>query len=151
MENALASNHSLCEGKEGVCVQGMVLVLPPAFRSGAVSVKILLLHHRGSFHFLPAAWPGPGPQVEGKEVFPTPTPPLTSAQPSCARRVGCTFPYLQHKTSLFLHPGHVHAQLAREGRWGRGDHPAGALVTHIRLLLLSHAVWGSSLCLIQWG
>lgn len=103
-----------------MCVQRMVLVLPPAFRSRAVSVKILLLHHQGSFHFLPTAWPGPGPQVGGKAVFPTPTPPLTSAQPSCARRAGCTFPYLQHKTSLFLHPGHVHAQSARDGRWGGG-------------------------------
>lgn len=57
------------------------MVLPPAFRSGAVSVKILLLHHQGSFHFLPAAWLGPGPQVGGRRFFrpqhhPSPQPSL---------------------------------------------------------------------------
>lgn len=89
-----------------------------------------------------------GPRLGGRRFFRPQHHP--SPQPSLPVLGGLAVLFRTFSTKhLFLHPGHVHAQSARDGRWW-GDHPAGALVTYIRFLLLSHAVWGSSLCLVQW-
>lgn len=109
-----------------------------------------------SFHFLPSPSTSRlslllGPRLGGRqEVFPTLTPPLTSAQPSCARRAGCTFPYLQHKTALsspWSRP--------RPGMGGGRGRPCRHTGCIYQAQVLSHAIWGSSLYLIpvtsKWG
>jgi hypothetical protein len=69
----------------------------------------------------PVAWPVPGlgPQVRHWEVFPTPTAPLTSAQPFCLRRAWLYFsiPLAQKQLCAASPWSHPTPQLAWDGRW----------------------------------
>lgn len=139
-----------------VCVKGMALVPSASCLSQWGCLSQGSYAPSGEFP-LPVPTPVPHPPAcpwswapgWGQEVFPTPTPPLASAQPSCARRAGCTFPYLQHKTSLFLHPGHVPAQSAGDGRRA-GDRPCRSTAAFPRYS-------GDPLCIssnggdLRWG
>lgn len=73
--------------------------------------------------------------------------PLAAVQRPCAGRPAVLFHAFSTKR-LFLHPGHVHAPSAGVGGGrGGGGLSRSTLAAHIRPLL-SHTVWGSSLCLI---
>lgn len=125
-----------------MCVSKAWPWFPLSFAVGLSQSRFLCTIRRVSISCAPAppACPWSWAPGWGQEVFLTPTPPLASAQPSCARRAGCTFPYLQHKTSLFLHPGHVHAQSAGDGRRA-GDRPCRSTASfprYLGILFVSH-------------
>lgn len=117
-------------GPDSFCCVGFAVDLSHRHDSAAVP--------SGEFLFpVTRPVPGPGPQVRAWEASSAPTPPLTSPSLSALGGPGCTFPYLQHKTALFLHPGHVHAP----GGWGWEVAPGPSIPARRKRLRRLCLVW----------
>lgn len=94
----------------------------------------------------PWSWaPGRGQEVFRTHTHPSPHTPLAAAQRPCAGRPAVLFHASSTKRLCFCTPG---TSRPRRRAWEAGRGPARSTLAVPIRPLLSHAVWGSPLCLV---